>query len=182
MSDSALAMSTWIGTLEKSGVLETAHAQAGAALAAFVVGEARLEALRGWFGAQPAEVAAREKKAAIEICIWMANADRRLDPAEAHMLRAIVRESGLDAATREELTRSIDDLPSLHQIERRLTHETLRELLLALAWELANADGNIHALEQDFHVGLARRLGIEDGRAAEIRAAMAAEVGAGQVV
>jgi uncharacterized membrane protein YebE (DUF533 family) len=181
MSDSALAMSTWIGTLEKSGVLDAGHARAGAALAAFVVGEERLDELRAWFRSQPPEIAVREKKAAIEICIWMANADRHLAPAEAHMLRAIVRESGLDADAQAELTRSIDDLPSLHHIERRLTHETLRELLLALAWELASADGTVHALERDFHVGLARRLGVEDARAAEIRAAIAAEVESGLV-
>ncbi len=181
MSDSALAMSTWIGTLEKSGVLESAHARAGAALAAFVVGEERLDELRGWLSAQTPDTAAREKKAAIEICIWMANADRRLDPEEAHMLRAIVDESGLDEAARAELIASIDDLPSLHQIERRLTHPILRELLLALAWELASADGTVHALERDFHVGLARRLGVDDARAAEIRAAMTAEIENGLV-
>jgi hypothetical protein len=183
MTDSRLAMATWLGTLAKGGVLGDAqgdanapHREAGDAVAAFVVGDEALATLRRWWKAQPPEVVAREKRGAIEICIWMANADRRLDPEEAHMLRAVVLESGLDEDTQDELVAAIHDPPSLAGIEERLTHPVLRELLLALAWELASADGQIDLRERDFHVGLAKRLGVPEARAREIRDAIGAEI------
>jgi hypothetical protein len=169
-------MSTWLGALAKGGLLDNDHEEAGHAVAAFVVGDERLEELRRWWKAQPDADVARETRGAIEICIWMANADRRLDPEEAHMLRAIVLESQLDEDTQDELVAAIHDLPSLDGIEERLTHPVLRELLLALAWELAAADGRIDLRERDFHVGLALRLGIDDARAREIREAIGAEI------
>lgn len=173
MSDeSRLAMSTWVGALANSGLLRDDAQAAGVALAAFVVGEARIEELRTWLRAQPAPVLKREKRAAIEVCIWMANADRRLDPEEAHFLRTLVNESGLDDDTVDELVESIHDLPSLEGIERRLTHPTLRELMLALAWELATADGTVDRLEEAFHVGLAKRLCVESKRATDLRDAV----------
>lgn len=146
--------------------------EAGVALATFVVGESRIEELRKWMRSQPRDVLVREKRGAIEVCIWMANADRRIDPEEAHFLRTLVGESGLDDDTVDELVEAIHDLPSLDGIETRLTHPVLRELMLALAWELATADGTVDRLEEAFHVGLARRLGVESGRATELRDAV----------
>jgi uncharacterized tellurite resistance protein B-like protein len=175
MSDSRLAMSTWVGALAKTGVLShsaRAHEEAGVALAAFVVGESRIEDLRRWLESQPVEILVREKRAAIEVCIWMANADRKLDPEEAYLLRTLVGSSGLDDDTVDELVASIHDLPSLDGIETRLTHPVLRELMLALCWELASADGEVDRLEEAFHVGLARRLEIDSHRAKELRDAM----------
>lgn len=173
MSDSRLAMSTWVGALAKTGVLAgRAHEEAGVALAAFVVGESRITELRAWLDAQPKEVVVREKRAAIEVCIWMANADRKLDPEEAHLLRTLVGESGLDDDTVDELVQSIHDLPSLEGIEDRLTHPVMRELMLAFCWELASADGEVDRLEEAFHVGLARRLDVDSQRAKELRDAM----------
>ena len=61
---------------------------------------------------------------------------------------------------------------SLDGIETRLTHPVLRELMLALCWELASADGEVDRLEEAFHVGLARRLEIDSQRAKELRDAM----------
>jgi uncharacterized tellurite resistance protein B-like protein len=167
-------MSTWVGALAKTGVLAVgrAHEEAGVALAAFVVGESRIDALRKWLETQPPEVLVREKRAAIEVCIWMANADRKLDPEEAHLLRTLVGSSGLDDDTVDELVQSIHDLPSLDGVEQRLTHPVLRELMLALCWELASADGEVDRLEEAFHVGLARRLEVDSHRAKELRDAM----------
>ena len=68
MMQATSAMSTWIGTLARSGVVSGEEA-AGLAVAAYVVGEERLDALRAWFAEQSADVAVREKRAAIEICI-----------------------------------------------------------------------------------------------------------------
>ena len=55
-------------------------------------------------------------------------------------------------------------------------HATVDELMLALAWELANADGSVDRLEEAFHAGLARRLGVSAPRAAELREALSAEL------
>ncbi len=169
-------MSTWVGALAQCGVLRGGVQQAGVALATFVVGEERVAELRNWLAEQPADVVKREKRGAIEVCIWMANADRELDPEEAHFLRTVITESELDDDSVDELVQSIHDLPSLDGIEDRLTHPVLRELMLALSWELANADGVVDRLEEAFHVGLAKRLGVESQRATDLRDAMTQRV------
>lgn len=165
-------MSTWVGALAQSGIVKGAVENAGVAIATYVVGESRVEELRGWLSSQTPDVVVREKRAAIEVCIWMANADRKLDPEEAYFLRTIIGESGLDDDTVDELVQAVHDMPSLDDIEDRLTHPVLRELMLALAWDLATSDGSVDRLEEAFHVGLAKRLGIESSRAAELRDAV----------
>lgn len=169
-------MSTWVGALARSGIVSGAVENAGVALATYVVGESRVEQLRAWLSSQPPEVVVREKRAAIEVCIWMANADRKLDPEEAYFLRTIIGESGLDDDTVDELVQAVHDMPSLDGIEERLTHVVLRELMLALAWDLATSDGSVDRLEEAFHVGLAKRLGIDSARATELRDAVTQRV------
>ena len=171
MMQATSAMSTWIGTLARIGVVSGEEA-AGLAVAAYVVGEERLDALRAWFAEQSADVAVREKRAAIEICIWMANADRNLDPEEAYFLKQLVMSAQLDDDTVDALVSAVHDPPSLDDLEERITHPVLRELMLALSWELAGTDGSVDRAEAAFHEGLAKRLGIDDARAEELRAAM----------
>ncbi len=165
-------MSTWIGTLARGGVLRDLHEEAGIAVAALVVGEERLSELRAWMAAQPGDVVEREQRGAIEVCIWMAHADREVDPGEKDLLRRVILASALDQEAREALVRASDEPPSLAGIERRVTHPVLRELLLALSWELASADGTLDGRERDFHLGLARRLGVAEERLEEIRDAV----------
>ncbi len=114
----------------------------------------------------------RERRAAIEVCIWMANADRELDGDEAGLLKTLIDKSGLDDDTKDALVSEVHDPPSLADLEERLTHPVLRELLLFLAWELANADGTVARAEAAFFTGLAKRLGVSDARAKEIQAAV----------
>ena len=95
----------------------------------------------------------------------MANADRKLDPEEAHFVKQLVMYSGLDEDTVDALVMSVHDLPSLDDLESRLTHETLRELMLALCWELAGADGDVDRSELAYFAGLAKRLGVAESRA-----------------
>ena len=166
------AMATWLGTLARGGVVSDENARAGLAVAAYVVGENRLAEVREWLASQPADVVLREKRAAIEVCIWMAHADRELASEERVLLHRIVEASGLDAATYGTLLAATRDPPSLASVERRLTHPVLRELLLALSWELASADGRVTRGESDFYSGLARKLEIDLARAEEIRAAV----------
>ena len=170
--DSSQAMATWLGTLARGGVLRTEHEEAGVAVAAYVVGEERLGELRRWMSEQPADVVGRETRAAIEVCIWMAHADRELAQEEKDLLRQLVLASGLEQEPRDELIAAIEDPPPLDKLEKQLTHQTLRELLLALSWELALADGRVDRFERDFYVGLAKRLDVPSERALSIRGSM----------
>ena len=177
ISDAQQAMASWLGALSRGGVLGDSMEQAGTAVAAYVVGEPQLDELRGWFGAQSADVATRERRAAIEVCIWMVHADREVDSEEVHLLKKIIGASLLDEDTQDELVREAHEPPSLRGLEERLTHPVLRELLLALCWELASADGRVAKSERDFYVGLAKRLGIDPTRAAEIQRAIGERIG-----
>lgn len=163
-------MSSWLGTLARGGVIE---GEGHDALAAFVVGEDQVAELRAWLAGQSEEVRLRERRAAIEVCIWMANVDRNLDAEEAAMLRELIGQSGLSDDVQDELVAASHDLPSLDGLEARLTHPVLRELLLALAWELASADGRIDRAERDFYTGIGKRLEVSAARAAEIQRAIA---------
>jgi len=177
MSKSAVAMSSWLGSLARGGVL--ADGDVGEAcmhVAAYVVGENPLAELRAWMQEQPDEVVARERRAAVEVCIWMANADRELDPEESHLLSQLIGRSGLDEDTMDELVAEVHDPPSLTDVEERLTHPVLRELMLALAWEMAEADGNVANQEKAFYAGLAKRLGVDEERADELRASVTERV------
>jgi tellurite resistance protein len=177
MEDSARAMATWLGALRRSGVVHGADAEAGEGLAAFVLGERRLDELQTWLAHAHPEEIEREKQAAIEVCIWMAHADRVLEPEERALLREIIDASGLSDDVRAELTVATLDPPSLRGLDRRLRQPVLKELLLALAWELAMADGRVTRAESDFYRGLAARLGVPVDRAEAIREAIASRVG-----
>lgn len=169
-------MATWVGTLSRGGVIREEREEAGVAVAAFVVGEERLRELREWFNEQKPEVRAREQRAAVEVCIWMAHADREVVHEEAELLRAIVLGSELREAERTALFESVAEPPAFSDIAERLTQPTLRELMLALSWELACADGRIDPMEVELHDGLAKRLGVGAERASEIRGSIEAQV------
>ncbi|AKF11672.1 TerB family tellurite resistance protein [Sandaracinus amylolyticus] len=177
ISDAQQAMASWLGALARGGVLEGEHEKAGQAVAAYVVGESELDRLRGWFAEQPIQIANRERRAAIEVCIWMVHADREVDPEEVHLLRRIIGASLLDDDIQDELVRESHEPPSLRGLETRLTHPVLRELLLALCWELACADGRVAKSERDFYSGLAKRLAVSAVRASEIQRAIGERIG-----
>ena len=136
-SRSTEAMTTWLGTLARVGIVDTQTMLAGQALMAYVVGEEKLDALRSWFALCTPETAALEKQAAIEMCVWMAHADREIVANELEILAELVRQSGLSQAAQAAILGAISHPPSLMGLERRITHPVLRELMLALTWELA---------------------------------------------
>lgn len=171
------AMAGWLGALGKAGLIHGAEEETSQVVAQFVVGEEGIAKLREFFAAASPEVREREKKAAIEVCIWMVHADRQVDPEEVALLREIIGRSGLSDDAQDELVSSTHEPPSLEGVEERLTHPVLRELLLALAWELASIDGNVARAERDFYTGLSKRLGVTAVRAAEIQRAIAERVG-----
>jgi uncharacterized tellurite resistance protein B-like protein len=170
------AMASWLGLLAKSGVLDESE-EAGEAIAAYVVGKKRLAELSKWFREQSAEESKKQRRAAIELCIWMAHADREVAAEERHLLREIVGSSGLDDDLQDELVSAVHEPTAIEGIEKRLTHPILRELMLALAWELAMADGRIDRSESALYADLAKRLGVDEERAAKIREAVSQEIG-----
>ena len=86
--------------------------------------------------------------------------------------------SGLDDDTVDSLVAAVHDPPSLDGLESRLTHPTLRELMLALSWELAGTDGSVDKAEAAFSEGLAKRLGVDEARADELRGAVSERLSA----
>lgn len=182
-ADARHAIETWVGALSSSGVLagEDAEAspsdKAGRALATFVLGESALDALSRFLrGVDDAE-AAEERSAAVEVCVWMAHADRHLHDEERRMLENLVATSRLTRSQQAKLTAAIDDPPPLEGLERRLTHPVLRELIMALAWELALSDGVVDAEEEALFLRLATQLDVPLRRAQELRDAMEQRVG-----
>ncbi len=172
MAATQRAMASWLGLFARAGVVEAN--ETSDALAAFVVGEERVRELARWFASHDEASTRRERRAAIELCIWMAHADREVDPEERHLLRELVASSGLDEDTQDELVSAVHTPPSVVGIEDRLTHPVLRELMLALAWELAMIDGRIDRAESALYRDLADRLGIAADRADAIREAIRA--------
>lgn len=177
MSQARQAMATWIGTLRSGGVLRDDQEEAGMTVAAYVVGEPRLAELRRWLLTQSPETLAREQRAAIELCIWMANADRQLHPEEVHLLRTIIAASRLSEEVQDALVAAVHEPPSLEDLEERLTHPVLRELMVALMWELAESDGRVDAREEQLFGSMCQRLGIDRRRASELRQAVVARIG-----
>lgn len=171
------AMASWLGALSKVGLIDQEQGDTPAVVAQLVVGEEGFGALRDFFASATPEVRERERRAAIEVCIWMVHADRRVDPEEIALLREIIGRSGLSDDVQDELVEAAHEPPSLEAIEDRLTHPVLRELLLALSWELASVDGNVARAERDFYTGLSKRLGVSPARAAEIQRSIAERVG-----
>jgi uncharacterized membrane protein YebE (DUF533 family) len=169
------AMATWLGLLARGGVLDEA-AEAGEAVAMYVVGEERVRELSAWFAEQTSDRVRSERRAAIELCIWMAHADRSIDPEERFLLRQLVAASGLDDDTQDELVESVHTPPPIDGIEERLTSPVLRELMLALAWELAMVDGRVSDEETALYADLAKRLAVSTERAAQIRAAVSEKI------
>lgn len=170
-------MAGWLGALGRAGMIDGGDAESGSAVAQYVVGEDAIGSLRDFFATATREVRDRERRAAIEVCIWMVHADRLVDPEEVALLREIIGRSGLSDDEQDELVQETHEPPSLEGVEERLTNPVLRELLLALAWELASIDGSVARAERDFYTGLSKRLGVSAVRAAEIQRAIAERVG-----
>jgi len=163
-----------MGALSKSGVFElTDDVGAGDAVAAYVVGQDRMTELRDFFKGADSEESTRQRRAAVRACISMAQSDRDVHPEERHLLRSLVANSGLDEDTQDELVMMVHEPKGLEGIEDELTHPVLRELMLALVWELALADGKVDDSESDFYKKLAAQLSVTDQRAQEIADAVA---------
>ncbi len=169
-------MSTWIGALSRGGVLLTEREQQGAMAALTLLGSKRLESLREWFAAAEPDEAQREREAAVEVCLWMAHADRVIASQERDLLEDIIAFSELPDKRQAELTAGLDEAPTLDGISARLTQPQLRGLMLALSWQLAESDGRVDATEATAYDRLAELLEVPPPEAAKIRAAVSTRV------
>ncbi len=176
-------MATWLGALTHGGVIEAAlgdspQEAAGDAVASYVLGAERLAQLKRWFRAAPADEAAAQRRAAVEACLVMAHADHLVQPEERALIERIVADSGLAPEDQRALVASIADAPPpLESLAARLTQPILRELILALSWELALADERVDPAESTLYGQLAEALEVPAERAAELRAAIDERVG-----
>lgn len=147
-------IATWISVLSETGLLHGERAEAAVLLATKIVGEARMSELRAWLHEQSHDRVLAFRAAAIELCIWMAVVDRVVDPKERELLRDAIlaaelstgealRLDGLLASALGDSSR-IAHLETLAEV---LDHPVLRELMLAMAWLIATADGFVDKLE-----------------------------------
>ncbi len=171
MSDATSAMVTWIGALARGGLLMGREEEEGAALALRVLGEESLSRLREAFVSQPAEVVARERRGAIHACIWMAQADREIVDSEVELLRRIIVHADLSRDDADELEAAIVEPQYPDRFAEELTQPELRELIVALAWQLAQADGRVDEEERQALDELCAAFGISGDRSQAIRSA-----------
>ncbi len=162
----------WLGLLG-SGLLENWQDDQAIEAAIEIVGEAQLSDLREWMTHQSHEDLQELDATAIEVCIWMARADGIVSEAERMHIEELIAASHLDRATVVRVREAWERRPNLIGLADRLPHPILRELLLVLAWELANADGELAEAERGTYGLLAARLGVTPERAAALRDAFA---------
>ncbi len=176
MTEAAKAMATWLGALSRPGFTMTSRERAGLSVASYVLGEGKLDALRTWFAFQPKDVQGRELKATIEAIIHMAHVDRDFDDAERVFLEHTIDNASLPDDAKKWLRLRLDDPQPLAHLAERITQPILREMLLALCWELAMADDRIAPEEVTAYDDFARKLDVPGMRASEMREALTAEV------
>lgn len=164
----------WLGVLATGVLLDDAD-EAALLAAARIVGEDTVASLREWFATRTPTQVEQAQCAVIEACIAMVHADRIVTEGERTQLRALIDSSRLDAEQMARMRKAIDHAPrDVASHVARLTHPALRELLLVLAWELANVDGALADPERGAYGVLAAQLGVDPERARVLRDALTA--------
>ena len=158
-------METWLGALLRGDDMDT-----NTDLAIGVLGVDGLGELRAWFSEQPHSVVTRERIGAIHACIWMAQADRETHTSEIAALQELIAKSDLPWSEQSKLLAALYEPLTPETIAADLRQPQLRELILALAWELAHADGRLEDREQSAHEDLAAAFEVTLERSGEIRA------------
>lgn len=171
MNESIAAMATWVGGLSACAEVSD-DARRGAALAAKILGEDAVSTLSERLCALPEAELERERVGAIHACIWMARADDETAADEAQLLDRVIAGSQLPWSSQQRLMGAISGTLTLEEIAKELTSSALRELILALAWEVALADGRLEDEERRAHAALAEAFGITEERSREIREAV----------
>ena len=173
-------IATWISVLSETGLLHGERAEAAVLLATKIVGEARMSDLRGWLHEQPHDRILSLRAAAIELCIWMAVVDRVVDPKERELLRDAIlaaelhtgEELRLDGLLASALSDS-SKIAHLETLAEVLDHPVLRELMLAMTWLIATADGFVDTLEVESFERLGALFGVEPASAERVKSVLA---------
>jgi uncharacterized membrane protein YebE (DUF533 family) len=168
MEDALGAAARWLGILS-TGMLVGSEDEASALLLSRVLGKPTLTALREWFASADPAAARQARVAAVEACIAIVRADRKVDDAEREAIENIILHSELDDEAQTQLRAHIDQDVSLEGIGARLGPPALAEALLVLAWQLARADGRVQPEEAGVYGVLADKLGVSPARASELR-------------
>ena len=166
------AMATWVGALVRGGILMGHEEEMGAILAQVVLGPDGLVELREWFAAQPPEVVRRERRGAIHACIFLAQADRDIAAEEVALIERVIAHSDLQPEDERALMAAIEVPLAPQLIASELTQPGLRDLTLALSWQLAASDHVLDADEASAHLTLARVFGVSEKRLETIRQAV----------
>lgn len=159
----------WLGIFS-TGLLVGEDAERALGRAEQVLGEARMGELREWFASSPKATVADAKRAVIEAAIAVVHADRVVSDGERELLGRIVQLAELPPDTERELAALVDRPVPLEAVAPRITQPALRELVLVIAWQMAQADGAVDEAERGAYGELAKRLEIEPTRAKELRA------------
>ena len=160
-------MTTWLGALLRGDDVGT-----DVSLAVGILGADELASLRAWFAAQPEEILTRERVGAIHACIWMVRADRETHPGEIQALQDLIAQSELPWGEQTKLLAALHAPLTPETIAADLQQPALRELMLAIAWELSFADGRIDDDERDAYDELAAAFEVTLERSEEIRVAV----------
>lgn len=176
MNDSARAMATWLAGLAKPTLRMGPMEKAGQSMANYVLGQGKLHEIRSWFAFQSDEVQERELAGTLTAIVYMAHADDELHETEREFLEKLIDEAGLSDPTTDELRSQLGTRPSLDGLSARITNTDLREVLLALSWEMAMADERIAPEEQAAYNALAQSLGVPAERAESLRDSLSAQV------
>ena len=160
-------MATWLGSLLRGDDFGT-----DVALVTGILGAEGLARLRAWIAEQPDDLVVREKVGAIHACIWMVQADRETHPSEVQALQDVIAKSELPWGEQTKLLAALNQPMTPETIAADLSNPQLRELMLAVAWEMARADGRVDEGEISAYEELAAAFGVTLARSEEIRAAV----------
>jgi tellurite resistance protein len=169
MKQVADEVARWLGIFT-TGTLMGEGDERSLERAAEVLGEARLGELREWFENTPPDRVRDAKCAVIEVAIAVAHADKEIADPERELVGRLVQLAELDEDSAKALNASLETRPVLEQVTARITHPSLRELALVIAWQVASADASIDEAERGLYGELSKRLSVEPERAKALRA------------
>ncbi|CAO4172767.1 TerB family tellurite resistance protein [Methylorubrum populi] len=127
--------------------------------------------------AEPLPDGSEEHLAATALLVHVARADGVLDPAESERLIRLVRRryAGSDAEAESLIERAAAfeaqtrDMTSLVELIRDDGDPEQRVRLLAMAWSVAGADGDLHEFEEALVWRLGKLLGFDEAAIASAR-------------
>ena len=115
-----------------------------------------------FFSSASAEESSRQRRAALEVCIWVAHADALLHEDEQAILERLIGQSGLAWKDQQALFGAARRKPDIDEIATRLTDPGLRKAIYGVARKIVRADGEVHDDERSALAQLRAALEIGD--------------------